>query len=141
MSVNENSNSSPKAFTSEATTRGIRICVRAAYSPEHSDPAHQLWRFLYTVTIYNESTHPVKLISRHWIITDAADHVEEVKGLGVVGQQPAIGPGESFEYTSNCPLRTPFGTMHGTYQIVTSGGEPFDATIAPFMLSGPYTLH
>jgi len=141
MSVNQNSNSSPKAFTSEATTRGIRVCVRAAYSPEHSDPAHQLWRFLYTVTIYNESTHPVKLISRHWIITVAAVHVEEVKGLGVVGQQPAIGPGESFEYTSNCPLRTPFGTMHGTYQIVTSGGEPFDATIAPFMLSGPYTLH
>ena len=141
VSTDKTSFSSPSVFTSEETTRGIRILVRAHYASEHSDPAQQLWRFFYTVRITNESTDTVQLISRHWIITDAADHIEEIKGLGVVGQQPELKPGDAFEYTSNCPLRTPFGIMHGTYQMVTNTGIQFDATIAPFTLSGPYTLH
>ena len=83
----------------------------------------------------------MQLISRHWIITDAGGHVEEVKGPGVVGQQPTLAPGESFTYTSGCPLPTPFGTMQGTYQMVTRAGEFFDVKIAPFTLSGPHTIH
>ena len=141
MPTDQTSFSSPDTFTSKETTRGICVQVRAKYSPEHSDPPRQLWRFIYTVTITNESTEKVQLVSRHWTITDAANHVEEVKGLGVIGRQPTLSPGESFEYSSNCPLRTPFGTMHGTYQMITSDGTRFDATIAEFTLSGPYTLH
>jgi len=139
--TDQTSFSSPDKFTSKKTTRGICIRVSAKYSPEHSDPQRQLWRFIYTVTITNESNDQVQLISRHWVITDAANHIEEVKGLGVVGRQPTLDPGESFEYSSNCPLRTPFGTMHGTYQMVAADGNRFDATIAEFTLSGPYTLH
>ena len=141
MPTDHSSFSSPDKFTSKKTTRGICIRVSAKYSPEHSDPPRQLWRFIYTVTITNESNDQVQLISRHWVITDAANHIEEVKGLGVVGRQPTLDPGESFEYSSNCPLRTPFGTMHGTYQMVAADGNRFDATIAEFTLSGPYTLH
>ena len=141
MPTDQTSLSSPDKFTSKETTRGICIRVSAKYSPEHSDPPRQLWRFIYTVTITNESNDQVQLISRHWVITDAANHIEEVKGLGVIGRQPTLHPGESFEYSSNCPLRTPFGTMHGTYQMVAADGNRFDATIAEFTLSGPYTLH
>lgn len=141
MPTDQTSFSSPDKFTSKETTRGICIRVSAKYSPEHSDPPRQLWRFIYTVTITNESNDQVQLISRHWVITDAANHIEEIKGLGVVGRQPTLHPGESFEYSSNCPLRTPFGTMHGTYQMVAADGNRFDATIAEFTLSGPYTLH
>lgn len=141
MPTDQTSFSSPDKFTSKETTRGICIRVSAKYSPKHSDPPRQLWRFIYTVTITNESNDQVQLISRHWVITDAANHIEEVKGLGVVGRQPTLHPGESFEYSSNCPLRTPFGTMHGTYQMVAADGNRFDATIAEFTLSGPYTLH
>tara|TARA_B100000809_G_scaffold262658_1_gene314097 strand:+ start:2809 stop:3234 length:426 start_codon:yes stop_codon:yes gene_type:complete len=139
--TDQKSFSSPDKFTSKETTRGICVRVSAKYSPEHSDPPRQLWRFIYTVTITNESNDQVQLISRHWVITDAANHIEEIKGLGVVGRQPTLHPGESFEYSSNCPLRTPFGTMHGTYQMVAADGNRFDATIAEFTLSGPYTLH
>jgi len=139
--TDQTSFSSPDKFTSEETTRGICIRVSAKYSPEHSDLPRQLWRFIYTVTITNESNDQVQLISRHWVITDAANHIEEVKGLGVIGRQPTLHPGESFEYSSNCSLRTPFGTMHGTYQMVAGDGNRFDATIAEFTLSGPYTLH
>ncbi len=141
MPTDQKSFSSPDKFTSKETTRGICVRVSAKYSPEHSDPPRQLWRFIYTVTITNESNDQVQLISRHWVITDAANHIEEIKGLGVVGRQPTLHPGESFEYSSNCPLRTPFGTMHGTYQMVAADGNRFDATIAEFTLSGPYTLH
>jgi ApaG protein len=128
-------------FTSEAVTRGIRVSVSAQYSPERSQPANNQWFFLYTVTIANESTTTVQLLTRHWIITDGAGHVEEVKGPGVVGKQPTLAPGQSFEYTSGCPLTTPFGVMEGTYQMVTLEGENFDARIAPFTLSEPYTVH
>jgi ApaG protein len=126
---------------SEATTRGIRIDVRAAYVPERSEPKHGHWLFAYRVRIANEGSATAQLVSRHWIITDANGHIEEVKGPGVVGQQPVLAPGEAFEYTSFCPLTTPFGTMHGTYQMVTDGGEGFDAEIAPFTLAEPHAIN
>ena len=128
-------------FSSEAVTRGVRVRVASEYAPEKSRPAHSEWFFLYTVTISNEGTDAVQLVTRHWIITDGTGHIEEVRGDGVVGQQPTLQPGESFEYTSGCPLRTPFGVMEGTYQMVAAGGEQFDARIAPFTLSEPYTVH
>jgi len=128
-------------LSSEALTRGIRVHVTPRYSPDHSHPSSSRWFFLYTVTISNESPDTVQLVSRHWIITDATGHVEEVRGPGVVGQQPVLEPGQSFEYTSGCPLSTPYGTMRGSYQMVTADGERFDATIAEFSLRGPYTVH
>jgi ApaG protein len=126
---------------SEAVTQGIRIEVESRYAPEQSQPFQQHWFFYYTVRISNESFETVQLISRHWIITDGNGHVEEVKGPGVVGQQPVLAPGESFEYTSGCPLRTPTGSMHGTYQMVNEDGEGFDVEIARFELREPYTVH
>ncbi|MCA9633512.1 MAG: Co2+/Mg2+ efflux protein ApaG [Myxococcales bacterium] len=123
--------------SSEAVTRGVRVQVRPRYSPEHSDPRRGEWFFLYQVTITNEGEEPVKLVSRHWIITNANGDVEEVKGPGVVGEQPSLAQGEHFQYTSGCPLTTPFGSMHGTYQMVRPTGEQFDAEIAPFSLSQP----
>lgn len=131
----------PAAFTSQAVTKGVRVEVTARYSPERSAPDLDRWEFPYTVTISNEGPDTVQLISRHWIISDASDRVEEVKGLGVVGRQPVLKPGEAYEYTSLCRLNTPFGSMHGSYQMVTAGGERFDATIAPFGLSAPFTVH
>jgi ApaG protein len=128
-------------FTSEAVTRGIRVHVESEYAPERSDPARNEWFFLYTVRITNEGGEAVQLLTRHWIITDGTGHVEEVRGPGVVGKQPVLKPGESFEYTSGCPLSTPFGVMEGTYQMVSQAGERFDARIAPFTLSEPYTVH
>ena len=128
-------------FTSEATTRGIRVSVVCEYAPERSRPHEQHWFFLYTSTIGNEGADTVQLMSRHWIITNGTGHVEEVKGPGVVGEQPVLGPNETFTYTSGCPLSTAFGTMEGTYQMVTKDGEAFDVTIAPFTLSEPYTVH
>jgi ApaG protein len=128
-------------FTSEAVTRGIRVQVSAEFSPERSNPAEHHWFFLYTVTITNDSDDTVQLLTRHWIITDGDNHVEEVKGPGVVGEQPVLQPGETFTYTSGCPLSTPFGMMEGTYQMTARGGTQFDARIAPFTLSEPYTIH
>jgi ApaG protein len=128
-------------FTSEAVTRGVRVHVESEYAPERSDPARNEWFFLYTVRITNEGAEAVQLLTRHWIITDGTGHVEEVRGPGVVGKQPVLEPGQSFEYTSGCPLSTPFGVMEGTYQMVAQGGERFDAKIAPFTLSEPYTVH
>jgi ApaG protein len=125
--------------TSEAVTRGIRVRVVSQFSPERSQPSNNQWFFLYTVTIANEGSETVQLISRHWIITNGLGHVEEVRGPGVIGKQPRLGPGESFEYTSGSPLATPFGRMEGTYRMVTSNGEEFDAKIAPFTLSEPYS--
>jgi ApaG protein len=127
--------------SSHATTQGISVTVDARFAPEHSAPARRHWFFLYTITIANESDVTVQLVSRHWIITDEDGHVEEVRGPGVVGEQPVLMPGERFEYTSGCPLTTPSGEMHGTYQMVTPSGERFEAVIAPFHLRGPYTVH
>jgi ApaG protein len=128
-------------LTSEAVTRGIRVRVESSYVADRSNPALHQWFFLYTITISNESDATVQLMSRHWVITDGDSNVEEVRGPGVVGEQPVIGPGESHTYTSGCPLLTPFGTMEGTYQVVTGEGERFDVRIAPFALSEPYTVH
>jgi ApaG protein len=128
-------------FTSEAVTRGVRVQVESQYASERSDPAKNQWFFVYSVRITNEGQETVQLLTRHWIITDGTGHLEEVRGPGVVGKQPTLKPGESFEYTSGCPLGTPFGVMEGTYQMVTEQGERFDAKIAPFTLSEPYTVH
>jgi ApaG protein len=128
-------------FTSEATTRSVHVSVVSEYAPERSQPADEQWFFLYTITITNQGSEAVQLISRHWIITDANGQVEEVRGPGVVGQQPVLEPGESFTYTSGCPLTTSFGKMEGSYQMVTRSGEAFDARIAAFTLSEPYTVH
>lgn len=126
---------------SEAVTRGVRVRVRSQYLAERSDPDAGQWTFAYTVTIANEGDQTVQLMTRHWIITDANGRVEEVKGPGVVGEQPVLPPGGSFEYTSACPLQTPVGSMHGSYQMQTAGGERFDARIAPFSLSRPHAIH
>lgn len=127
-------------FSSEAITRGIRVHVESEYAPDQSRPSQNRWVFLYTVTISNEGSEPVQLLTRHWIITDGTGHIEEVRGDGVVGKQPRLRPGESFEYTSGCPLETPFGVMEGTYQMESEGGERFDVRIAPFTLSEPYSV-
>jgi len=127
--------------TSEATTRGIHVRVEPQYDPERSDPAQEHWFFLYTVTITNQGKETVQLLRRHWTITDGEGHVEEVRGPGVVGDQPVLRPGESYTYTSGCPLTTAFGFMHGTYQMVTADGDEFDAEIAQFELSEPYSVH
>jgi ApaG protein len=127
--------------SSEAVTEGIRVRVQARYVPERSNPGEGNWFFAYTVRIANESERTVRLVSRHWIITDANGHEEQVRGPGVVGATPRLAPGEGFEYTSACPLRTAFGTMHGTYQMTTEGGESFDVEIAPFALSEPYGIN
>ncbi len=126
---------------SEAVTSGIRVEVIARHTPEHSQPMHGKWVFQYTVRITNESSETVQLVSRHWIITDAMAQIESVIGPGVVGKQPVLAPGESFKYSSWCPLKTPTGKMHGTYQITRTNGEQFDIVIAPFALRAPYTVH
>jgi ApaG protein len=128
-------------FSSEAVTQGVRVRVESEYAPTQSKPFQNQWFFLYTVTISNERSDTVQLVTRHWIITDGTGHIEEVRGPGVVGKQPTLQPGESFEYTSGCPLQTPFGVMEGTYQMISTSGESFDARIAPFTLSEPYTVH
>jgi ApaG protein len=128
-------------FTSEVVTRGVRVKVYSQYDADRSEPAKDQWFFLYTITISNEGPDAVQLLTRHWVITDGNGKVEEVRGPGVVGKQPTLKPGESFEYTSGCPLNTPFGVMEGTYQMVAANGERFDAKIAPFTLSEPYTVH
>ena len=125
--------------TSEATTQGICVQVESRFSAEHSRP--EQWFFLYTVRISNQGSETVQLISRHWIIRDANDRVEEVKGPGVVGDQPVLEPGDSYEYTSGCPLPTPFGSMQGSYQMVTADGKHFDAEIAEFVLREPGSIH
>ena len=108
---------------SEAVTNGIRVEVLCRYAPENSRPLHREWVFQYTVRITNQSDETVQLLSRHWIITDGLEHVEEVKGPGVVGEQPVLAPGESYKYSSWCPLPTPTGVMRGTYQMVRAGGR------------------
>jgi ApaG protein len=127
--------------SSEAVTGGIRVRVQAEYSPAHSRPHENRWFFLYSVSIANESDRTVQLVTRHWQITDATGHVEEVRGPGVVGQQPVLEPGQSFEYTSGCPLASPYGSMRGSFQMITADGSQFDAEIAAFELSAPYTVH
>ncbi len=126
---------------SEAVTQGIRVVVKSVYVPEQSIPMSHRYVFAYTVRISNEGKKPAQLINRHWVITHGSGRVEEVRGPGVVGAQPRLEPGQHFEYTSGCVLSTPHGTMHGTYEMKRDDGSNFQATIAPFSLSMPYTLN
>lgn len=122
---------------SVAITHGVRVTVKSMYLDHQSAPSAGRFVFAYTVRIANESQGTVQLKTRHWIITDATGEVREVRGEGVVGEQPTLPPGEHFEYTSGCILKTQWGTMHGTYQMHREGGGQFDAEIAPFLLAHP----
>jgi ApaG protein len=128
-------------FVSVTTTRGIKIQVKSAYLPERSSPRESSYLFMYNVRISNVGSETAQLVSREWIITNAEGEVERVKGPGVVGEQPVLPPGGSFEYTSYCPLKTAVGSMQGSYQMVTAEGEQFDAMIAPFTLAVPNALN
>jgi ApaG protein len=119
----------------------IRVDVVTRYLPEQSDPESDRYVFSYAVTIHNVGSVAAQLISRHWLITDADGKVQEVRGLGVVGNQPLLQPGEKFEYASGSALETPVGTMKGSYQMVAEDGTQFDAAIPEFVLSMPRTLH
>ena len=119
----------------------ITVVPKALFLADQSDPGKNHYVFSYTITITNTGDIAAQLVSRHWIITDAEHKVQEVKGLGVVGQQPLLKPGESFEYTSGASIPTPVGTMRGTYQMRAEDGQTFDAPIPPFTLSVPRTLH
>ena len=123
--------------SSEAVTEGIRVRVRSRYIPERSSPARNHYFFAYTVTIGNEGDTTAQLVSRRWIICGPDGEVGRVEGPGVVGDQPVLGPGASYEYTSFCPLETPFGSMEGAYQMVRADGSRFEARIAPFGLTVP----
>ena len=127
--------------TSEAVTNNVRVEVEAQYAPERSQPFQQNWFFYYTVRITNEGEDTVQLLSRHWVVTDANGRTDEVRGPGVVGEQPVLAPGETFQYTSGTPLNTASGLMRGTYQMVTEEGNHFDVEIAAFSLQEPYTIH
>ncbi len=129
------------ASVSNAITDGIRVTVRSFYVPEQSAPRAKRYVFAYTVRISNEGKATAQLRTRHWIITDADGNIDEVRGEGVVGAQPTLKPGQHFEYTSGCVLRTPRGKMHGTYRMHRDDGRVFDATIAPFDLQLPTTLN
>ena len=123
----------------EAVTRGIRIRVMPQYLEEESSPDEDRYFWAYTIDIINESTETVQLRSRHWRITDAEGHTEEVRGPGVIGQTPVLLPGASFRYTSGCPLETPSGIMVGTYQMTNEAGEMFSVDIPAFSLDSPHT--
>lgn len=124
----------------DSITRGISIQVESQYLPNHSRPEENAYFFAYHVTIKNNSDRPVQLVSRHWIIMNADGKKNEVRGEGVVGQQPILAPASSFRYSSFCPLNTPVGSMHGTYQMMTEDNEVFNAVIAPFTLAIPGML-
>jgi ApaG protein len=123
------------------STHDITVATRVTFIPDQSAAEEERYVFAYTITITNTGSVPVQLVSRHWIITDANNQVQEVKGLGVVGEQPYLRPGESFEYTSGTAIATPVGTMRGSYQMVAEDGARFDAHIPEFTLSMPRVLH
>lgn len=122
----------------QAVTRGISVTVTPRYLPEESSPDEGRYFFAYTVEIINRSLERVQLKARYWRITDGRGHIQEVRGAGVVGEQPVLGPGESFSYTSGCPLPTPSGTMQGSYVMETGSGETFNAKIPAFSLDIPH---
>ncbi len=119
----------------------FNIDVEAQYVESESEPNDDRYIFAYTVTIINEGSKPAKLLSRHWVITDGNGKVQEVKGKGVVGEQPHLKPGEGFQYTSGAMLETMMGTIGGTYQMINDDGEEFDAEIPEFLLTTPRVLH
>ena len=126
---------------SSAETEGIRVEVEGSYRRDRSDPPQHRFLFTYTVTIANQGTEPAQLLTRHWIILDGNGHREDVRGDGVVGHQPRLEPGQSFEYTSYCVLRTSHGSMRGSYQLVRDDGRRFDAAIAQFPLVVPELIN
>jgi len=119
----------------------IRVSVESNYLPEQSDPGSERYVFSYTITIQNDGEEAARLLRRHWVITDANGKVQEVRGDGVVGEQPHLAPGQGFRYSSGAIIETPVGTMQGSYQMVTDEGRNFDAPIAPFRLAMPGILH
>ncbi len=128
-------------MTSDKSRNRVEVTVKTAFDPERSDPSQSFYFYSYTITIRNTGSLQCQLLSRHWIITDATGHVEEVRGPGVVGQQPVLRPGESHTYTSGCPLRTVVGSMRGSYHMVNSEGEHFDAEIPAFTLAQKYDIN
>jgi len=126
---------------SQAKRYEITVVTKAHYVADQSDPDHDQFVFAYTIRVTNTGNVTAQILSRHWIIVDAQQRVQEVKGAGVVGQQPVLRPGESFEYTSGANLSTAVGTMKGTYQMLAEDGQAFDAPIPQFTLSVPRTLH
>jgi len=126
---------------SEENKYRITVSAQAFYVEDQSDPDKNHYVFGYTIKVTNNGDVAAQLVSRHWLITDSNHRVEEVRGLGVIGQQPTLQPGESFEYTSGCPLATPVGTMRGEYQMVAADGTQFEAQIPEFTLSVPRVLH
>ncbi|WP_290887968.1 Co2+/Mg2+ efflux protein ApaG [Arenimonas sp.] len=125
----------------ESPQHAIEVIVATRFLEDQSIPEDDRYVFAYTIRIVNLGEVPARLLSRHWIITDANGKVQEVRGEGVVGEQPWLRPGEHFEYTSGAVLETPLGTMHGSYQMLADDGTSFDALIDPFTLSIPRTLH
>jgi ApaG protein len=123
------------------TSHNITVEVETQYIEAQSEPDNERYVFSYTITIRNEGAVPAQLLSRHWVITDANGHVQEVTGEGVVGEQPHLNPGEGFQYTSGAMIATPVGSMRGSYQMVADTGEEFDAEIPAFTLAIPRTLH
>lgn len=119
----------------------VKVDVQTQYIAGQSDPEQGRYVFSYTITIRNEGSVPAKLLTRHWIITNANGKIQEVRGEGVVGEQPHLKPGEGFRYTSGAVLETPVGSMQGSYQMEADDGVKFDAEIAPFSLSTPHTIH
>jgi ApaG protein len=126
---------------SVAVTNGIRVAVATRYLPDHSQPEAEKFVFAYDITISNESDEQAQLLARHWIIQDATNFVDEVIGEGVVGKTPILRPGGTFFYTSFCPLRTEWGVMKGTYNMVRPDGAEFEVVIAPFALLPPHLLN
>ena len=128
-------------MTSEPVNPKIRVEVETSYLEEQSDPRDKRFVFSYTITIRNEGPVPARLLTRHWIITDANGNVKETRGDGVVGEQPYLKPGQGFRYSSGAVIETPVGTMQGSYQMMADDGQQFDATIAPFRLAMPGVLN
>lgn len=124
-------------FTDEATTRGVVVRVSVSYLPEQSEPRRGRWFWAYHIRIENEGAMAVQLLTRHWIITDGRGLRHTVEGEGVVGEQPMIAPGASFDYVSGCPLSTPTGAMQGSYHMIAEDGSAFDVTIPRFALIAP----
>ena len=131
---------SNKAMENESE-KNITVEVETQYMEGQSEPENERYVFSYTITIRNEGGVPAQLLSRHWLITDANGNIQEVKGEGVVGEQPHLKPGEGFQYTSGAMIATPVGSMQGSYQMLTDGGDEFDAEIPAFTLAIPRTLH
>jgi len=126
---------------SDAVTAGVRVKVRSVYLSDRSDPVHDHWMHAYEVTLSNEGGRPARLLSRHWIITNSHGVQDHVRGQGVVGETPRLEPGESFQYTSGCPLDTPMGTMHGSFRMERDDGTLFDVDVAPFTLAEPFAVN